>query len=703
MDIANLRIKADSTSVPEAVSKLTALEKQALKTENATKKLAAQTINSDTAMQKAIQNVQRMELNQRRLEQAQANLNRQNTGLKNSIDGITSAIKAYAVSFGLLQIVKAADDMLLYRARIKLATDSIEEADEAWEGLLDTAKNTGNLQAGIEIFSRISLVRQDIKATTAEMLQFTDTVQKLGIVSGASGDALKFGLTQLGQSLSSDIVRAEEFNSIMENIPAVGKAIADQFGISTGQLRRLVIEGKVLSKDVFSAILNATDEANAKFEQMPMTVGRAFGELKIRIMEIVEGFNEATGATELIVGGLGVVGDTLAALVNVVEGYVYVFKALFDTIIGAIMTGIQAAIQGVQALVNAGIRAKNFFSTDDTAEVNWTDGLTARDVSNAATESSTNNMRKAGKSFSAAADNTLGIFGLSDKDFEVADKVETKTRDISENYKKMAENLSDANKEAEKHAKQVAKVLSDLEFRNQQMGRSIEDQELYNQLRQANVDIDSVAGQKIAVLVDEYNNLKEETEQLKRVTDSLADAFGKAFEDGITGAESFGEVMFNLAKDIQKLFIQEMISGPLKGLFGDLMKGGWSGGGLGGLLSIFSGGGGMTDGGGFDMLSMFDGFATGGSFRVGGQGGTDSQLVAFRASPDETVSINRPDQMGSGGGGGNVWNVDNRGASAEAVARMEAFMNRMDQTIEGRALNAVNNRMKRDPTFGKRG
>lgn len=43
-----------------------------------------------------------------------------------------------------------------------------------------------------------------------------------------------------------------------------------------------------------------------------------------------------------------------------------------------------------------------------------------------------------------------------------------------------------------------------------------------------------------------------------------------------------------------------------------------------------------------------EGFAMGGSFRVGGSGGTDSQLVQFRASPNETVTIRRPDQGGGG-------------------------------------------------------
>jgi hypothetical protein len=49
-----------------------------------------------------------------------------------------------------------------------------------------------------------------------------------------------------------------------------------------------------------------------------------------------------------------------------------------------------------------------------------------------------------------------------------------------------------------------------------------------------------------------------------------------------------------------------------------------------------------------DRWRASQGFAMGGSFRVGGSGGTDSQLVQFRASPNETVTIRRPDQGGGG-------------------------------------------------------
>lgn len=48
------------------------------------------------------------------------------------------------------------------------------------------------------------------------------------------------------------------------------------------------------------------------------------------------------------------------------------------------------------------------------------------------------------------------------------------------------------------------------------------------------------------------------------------------------------------------------------------------------------------------------GFAAGGSFTVGGAGGTDSQVVAFRATPGETVEVSTPAQ---GAGGGDLANA----------------------------------------------
>lgn len=90
------------------------------------------------------------------------------------------------------------------------------------------------------------------------------------------------------------------------------------------------------------------------------------------------------------------------------------------------------------------------------------------------------------------------------------------------------------------------------------------------------------------------------------------------------------------------------------------------------LNEIFAGGAGtrvLADGG-TETTRFFwgGGFATGGSFLVGGAGGTDSQLVAFKASPDERVTIETPAQQRAAGGGVTI----NINGSSLTVAQMMA-------------------------------
>lgn len=73
------------------------------------------------------------------------------------------------------------------------------------------------------------------------------------------------------------------------------------------------------------------------------------------------------------------------------------------------------------------------------------------------------------------------------------------------------------------------------------------------------------------------------------------------------------------------------------------------------IAGMSAGGGGGNDfgdlfdssTGGFDATD-FRGFASGGSFKVDGSGGTDSQIVTFKATPGEVVTIATPDQAASG-------------------------------------------------------
>lgn len=126
----------------------------------------------------------------------------------------------------------------------------------------------------------------------------------------------------------------------------------------------------------------------------------------------------------------------------------------------------------------------------------------------------------------------------------------------------------------------------------------------------------------------------------QQMSNFVVDAFNKA-TDAIVNFAKTGQL--NVRQFFQDLFAQ-LLKLALNQLFAKLIGGLFPG--LGGLL-----GGGGGGGGGLGGLM---GFATGGSFAVGGSGGTDSQLVAFKATPGEQVDISTRAQQREGAIGGNA-------------------------------------------------
>ena len=81
-----------------------------------------------------------------------------------------------------------------------------------------------------------------------ETARLTETVSKAVAISGASAQAADAALVQFGQALASGTLRGEELNSVMEQTPALAKAIAQGMGITVGQLRSVAAEGRLHQK-----------------------------------------------------------------------------------------------------------------------------------------------------------------------------------------------------------------------------------------------------------------------------------------------------------------------------------------------------------------------------------------------------------------------------------------------------------------------
>lgn len=158
------------------------------------------------------------------------------------------------------------------------------------------------------------------------------------------------------------------------------------------------------------------------------------------------------------------------------------------------------------------------------------------------------------------------------------------------------------------------------------------------------------------------------------------DSVGGAIETTATGTANTVAGVFESLGGALAGFLDKTksTSEKMKGLFKALLNS---------IMSMMGSGGGPLGGLFKGILGGLLGFKSGGSFNVGGSGGVDSQLVAFKASPNERVTVTKPGQTAGGGGiaGVRVF-VDQDGnwqAKVEGIARGQAA------SVSAKAMQSV--------------
>lgn len=195
-----------------------------------------------------------------------------------AVVGGTAAIGALGAAYYALNkpLAEAADKFLLLESRLKNALGSTAAAKQSIDALYASTQETGlGFTAAADSFARLARNAEALGASKDQILQLSDTIQKLGAVSGASQGEIQSGMIQLSQALASGRLNGDELRSIMENMPALAKAIAEGLGVSVGQIRAMGAAGELTGSKVFEAILKGTEKANKEFASLPDTVDRA--------------------------------------------------------------------------------------------------------------------------------------------------------------------------------------------------------------------------------------------------------------------------------------------------------------------------------------------------------------------------------------------------------------------------------------------
>ena len=178
-------------------------------------------------------------------------------------------------------------------------------------------------------------------------------------------------------------------------------------------------------------------------------------------------------------------------------------------------------------------------------------------------------------------------------------------------------------------------------------------------------------------------------EQVKQLTDQFNQSLAEVPDKAAAGAnfQQFGQ---NVAQSLEQAAASNDYSGLKNVLKQQLMSfitqaidgiGSGGGSGIGGVL------GGLFGGGGDKALP---GAATGASFMVGGKGGQDNNVVAFKATKGEKVDVSTPGQQAANGGALSQSNtINNSFAGATIHASNEEELKQVAQAAQDGAVGKV--------------
>ena len=210
------------------------------------------------------------------------------------------------------RLIAIGDEMATLQARVTRLSPSVDAAKESMSSLSAIASETGGSLAETEkLWESLTTSLKSTGATNAQILQLTSTLQKIGTIGGSSAEEMSNALRQFGQSMSRGTIQAEEFNSIVEQMPELARQMAAGLGISTDQLRQKMLEGKLTAQDALNAIQKQTEYVNAEFEKMPVNVDRAKNSLDVAFRNAINDLNQAIGLTSTLAGLMQSVADNL--------------------------------------------------------------------------------------------------------------------------------------------------------------------------------------------------------------------------------------------------------------------------------------------------------------------------------------------------------------------------------------------------------
>lgn len=311
----------------------------------------------------------------------QGAMNKLGKGLQIAAAATGIGVAATAVKDLAVGAANLSDQMAQIRSRINLINDGSQTTVEIMDKIYAASQRSrGGYLEMADSVAKLNMLAKDAFSSNDEAIFFVEQLNKQFKISGASVEEATSAMYQLTQAMASGKLQGDEFRSIMENAPMLAQSIAQEMGMSVGQLKELSSQGLITADVIKNALYTSAEETNQKFAEIPMTfadIGQSIQNQFIQaftpvleqlasitssgdFMAAFEGVSIAirgvAAAAQVSIGLISAAFNSMKVVVSTVGSIITSFATLVVTampVVAAAIVGVTAAFIAQRAIVVA--------------------------------------------------------------------------------------------------------------------------------------------------------------------------------------------------------------------------------------------------------------------------------------------------------------------------------------------------------------
>lgn len=199
----------------------------------------------------------------------------------------------------------AVDPLKEMDAQLRLATESQQEFNKAQADsyrIADLAKAPITDIAGL--YAKLVPPLRDVGRTQQDAANVTEAFA-LGLrLSGSSASTAAGAIQQFSQTMGQGVLRAEEYNSVVDGNIRLIRAFAEELGVTVGEFRQMVLDGEITSDVISDLSGKVLPKLREEMGSLPETYSAAVTSLSNESQLLIKKFDDLVGVSGKVIEGI---------------------------------------------------------------------------------------------------------------------------------------------------------------------------------------------------------------------------------------------------------------------------------------------------------------------------------------------------------------------------------------------------------------